>query len=61
MADDDALDFFDKMFESQGVAVSSVKDGHVLRFKISLLKALVEKYADKEDLAIFVKKPDFGN
>lgn len=55
----DELDFFNEMVETQGVAVSTVSDGHVLMFKREFLQSLLDKYADQEKLIIFIKRPDF--
>ena len=58
---DKGLDFLLKMLETQDVACSTVRDGHVLMFKMDKLKALVEQHKDKEAITIFVKRPDFKN
>jgi hypothetical protein len=55
----DAIDFFKKLVETQGVACSTVNDGHVLMFKRSFLQDLIDKNLDKEELVIFIKRPDF--
>lgn len=56
---EDGLDYFTEMVETQGVAVSTVADGHVLMFKREFLQSLLDKYADQEKLIIFIKRPDF--
>ena len=56
-----AINFFLDTVETQGVAVSSVTDGHVLMFKMSHLKQLISKYGDEEKLTIFVKHREFKN
>ena len=56
-----AIDFLWDQVERQGAACSTVKDGHVLTFKLSFLKEIVEKYSDREHLTIFVQRPDFKN
>jgi hypothetical protein len=58
---DKAIEFMKELCEQQGVACATVKDGHLLMFKVSHLKAMVEAHADQEDLVIFIKRPDFKN
>jgi hypothetical protein len=58
---DKEIDFFLTTVETQGVACSTVADGHVLMFKTSWLKSLLEKYEDKPQISIFIKRPDFKN
>lgn len=55
----DAAEFFAKMVETQGVACSTVSDGHVLLFKREWLQNLLDQYPDRERLSIFIKRPDF--
>ena len=57
----DAADFLVEMMRTQGVAVSTVKDGTLLFFKRSYLQELLNAHADKQELIIFVKRPDFKN
>ena len=59
MASDKELEFFQALVETQGVACTTVSDGHVLMFKRSFLQAMLDKDADKEKFIIFVKRPDF--
>jgi hypothetical protein len=59
MKSDDA-DFFLEIVKTQGVACSTVSDGHVLMFKRSFLKDLLEKYPN-EEIAIFIQRPEFKN
>ena len=42
-----------------GAACATVSDGHVILFKLSYLKELLEKHSDQELLTIFVKRRDF--
>ena len=56
---DDGIEFFQTLVETQGVACSTVSDGHVLMFKRSFLQAMLDKNADQEKFIIFVKRPDF--
>lgn len=58
-SDDDAIDFFLKLAETQGVACSTVKDGHLLMFKRSFLQEILDKHPDRDKISIFVKRPDF--
>jgi hypothetical protein len=58
---DDGADFILKLVDANGVAVSSVKDGHILVFKKSYLKDILDKNPDSDKLIIFVKKPEFKN
>jgi hypothetical protein len=58
---DQALDFFNEVCELNGVACSTVDDGHILKFKMSFLKSLVEKYSDKDEIVLCVQRPDFRN
>jgi hypothetical protein len=46
--------------EKDGVAVSSVSDGHVLLFKRSKLQDILAKTVGKELLTIFVKTKDLN-
>ena len=55
----DAAEFFVKMVETQGVAVSTVSDGHVMMFKRAWLQNLLDQYPDREQISIFIKRPDF--
>jgi len=53
-------DFFLELVRTQGVACSTVDDGHVLMFKREWLQSLLEKFPSQE-IAIFIKRPDFKN
>jgi hypothetical protein len=55
------IDFFTKMMDSQGVAVSTVSDGHIIIFKREFLQSLLDKYSDRDSLTIFIKRPEFKN
>jgi len=57
----DPIEYLNKLVDAQGVACSTVSDGHVLIFTRTFLRDLVEKNADKEKLVIFVKRPEFKN
>jgi hypothetical protein len=57
----DAAEYLIKTLETQGVACSTVKDGHVLMFKRSVLQGLLDGHPDKNEFVIFVKRPDFDN
>jgi hypothetical protein len=53
------IDFFLKMMETQGVAVSTVKDGHLIMFKRTWLEDLLKAHPNPE-ITIFIKRPDFN-
>lgn len=57
----DELEYFNAMFETQGVATSTVSDGHIIKFKRSMLQAMLDKNPDNEEFVIFIKRPDFKN
>jgi len=56
----DDTDFFLEIVRTQGVACSTVEDGHVLMFKREWLQSLLDKYSN-DSIAIFVKRPEFNN
>lgn len=58
---DTAIDYFQAVFEMNGVAVSTVADGHVMMFKRTWLQALLDGNPDKPEFLIMIKKPDFKN
>lgn len=58
---DEFADYMQKLADTQGCACSTVKDGHLLLFKHSFLRELVDKNPDKEYVIMFVKRPDFKN
>lgn len=58
---DKAIEFFLETVETQGVAVSSVTDGHILMFKTSFLQEMLDKYKDQEKISFFIKQPQFKN
>lgn len=58
---DKAVEFFNAIVDVNGVACSTVSDGHVLQFKTSWLKSILEQYGSKEKITIFIKRPDFKN
>ena len=61
MDDKDAVEYLAAMLEAQGVACSTVKDGHVLMFKRSLLQSMLDNHPDQDEFVIFVKRQDFAN
>jgi hypothetical protein len=64
MSDDkknDAVDFMMELVNRNGVACSTVSHGHVLTFKSSWLKSLLEQHGNKETIVLFIKRPDFKN
>ena len=58
---DDGIDFFSTLIEKQGIAVSSVSDGHIFGFTRKHLQAMLDQFPDKETFVVFVKKPEFKN
>lgn len=58
-SDKDYIEYFTKIVETQGVACSTVKDGHIIMFKRSWLQGLLEQYADKPEIMIFIQRPEF--
>jgi hypothetical protein len=61
MSDDQSkksVEYLLHVMDIQGVACSSVKDGHVLAFKTTWLRELLEKFGDKKEISIFIKRPD---
>lgn len=57
----DYVDFFTETVKTQGVAVSTVKDGVILMFKREFLQNLLDSTESKEEVLIFVKQPEFKN
>lgn len=57
----DGVDFFIKTLDTQGVAVSTVKDGHILAFKREHLQQILDAHPDQEKIIIFIKQPEFKN
>ncbi len=61
MSDDKGIDFLLETVEQEGVACSTVADGHVFIFKRNHLVDLLEKNPGSGNVVIFVKKRDFKN
>lgn len=57
----DAAEYLLKSLETQGVACSTVKDGHILMFKRAALQSMLDGYPDNDKFVIFVKRQDFEN
>ena len=57
----DAFEYLSKVLDAQGVACSTVSDGHVLMFKRSTLQGLLDKHPENDKFVIFVKRQDFEN
>jgi hypothetical protein len=55
----EAAQFFLKMAETQGVACSTVSDGHTLLFKREWLQNLLDAHPNNDRICIFIKRPDF--
>ena len=52
-----AVNNFLDTVETQGVAASTVKDGHVLMFKTQWLRDILNKNGHKEQISIFIQRP----
>ena len=61
MEEDEAIDYLFTLLKTQGVACATVNDGHILLFKREKLQQLLDQAAGKEELMIFIKRPDFKN
>ncbi len=59
MSNNKEIEFLLELVKLNGVACSTVKDGHVLVFKREFLQNLLDGNGNKE-FAIFVKRPDFS-
>lgn len=59
-SEDDMIELFKQTVDTQGVACSTVKDGHLLMFKRATLQKFLDDNAGDE-LIIFIKRPDFKN
>lgn len=58
---EETAEFITELADKNGVACATVKDGHVLLFKRKTLRELIEKFPDKETIAIFVKRAAYDN
>ncbi len=58
---DDYAAYMHELVSQQGVAVSTVSDGHVLMFKRSHFQAIIDQFPNNERLLIFIKRPEFKN
>ncbi len=56
-----AIDYFKELVDKNGVAVSTVSDGHMLMFKRSFLQELLDKNPEHDKVLIFVKTSEFKN
>ena len=57
----DMIDFFNDQIEGQGIAVSSVADGHVFGFTRDHLQKMLDQNPDKQKFIVFVKNREFKN
>jgi hypothetical protein len=57
--DDNALDFFNELIDTQGVAVTTVSDGHVFGFMRKTLQAMLDQHPGQEKFIVFVKNKEF--
>lgn len=56
-----AADFLVESMLTQGVAASTVQDGHLLLFTRKWLESLLASHPTKKEFSIFLKRPDFKN
>jgi hypothetical protein len=62
MSDDDkGVEFLLKLLETQGAAVSTVKDGHIILFTRKMIQEMLDKNPTQEKFIIFLKQPEFKN
>lgn len=57
----DYVEYFAEHADKFGAACSTVKDGHVLLFKLDFLQKLLDDHPDQNQILIFLKRPDFKN
>lgn len=59
----DPADHLVALARAQGVACSTVKDGHVIVFTRKILESLIQKVDEsgKDTCLVFIKRPDFSN
>lgn len=55
-----AIEFFTEIAERNGVACSTVSDGHVLLFDRAFMQKIINQN-DEDKIMIFIKRPDFKN
>ncbi len=55
---EDASEFLLAAAEANGVACATVDDGHVLIFKRAKLEEILRSVGDREQVVIFVKRPN---
>lgn len=46
-----------ELTSKQGVACSTVSNGHILMFRRDFLRAILDKHPDKEQFTIFIQRP----
>lgn len=54
----DEIEYMMENVETNGVACSTVKDGHVIVFKKDKLLNIINN-SDNETIVFFIKRPDF--
>jgi hypothetical protein len=52
------LDHLNALSDIQGVACSTVSNGHMIAIKTDYLRQLLEKYGDKPKVIFFIHRPD---
>lgn len=59
----DAIDFMIKLADVEGIACSTVSNGHILVFKKTHLEGILKHITDKgsDKAIVFVKRPDFNS
>lgn len=55
---EDCADFLNELAERNGVACSTVSDGHVLVFTEKALESLLERARENGKVVVFVKRND---
>jgi hypothetical protein len=54
---DDAVDFTIEVYDINGVVCSTVKDGHIIMIRKSMLPKLIEAAKNKKDVVLYNKRP----
>jgi hypothetical protein len=58
---DAGIDLLLKEVETKGVAISSVKDGHLIIFDRKWMQAKLDEHPDQKRFIIFLQQPQFNN
>lgn len=57
----DPVEFFLDQARKVGASCATVEDGHMLIFKRDFLNSILEKHPNKEEIVIFLKRPNYNN